>query len=89
MTRNDGTRNDETRNNEIKTRSLLTNRLFWAGLVVALVGLVFNLGWFFVPINVWVDDPGFVPMPEVLVGWWVIAIGVGLMVWSLRSRARR
>jgi hypothetical protein len=64
-------------------------RLFWVGVVVALVGLVFTLGWFFVPITVWFDDPGFVPMPEVLVGWWVIAIGVALMVWGLRPRAGR
>lgn len=65
------------------------NRLLWAGLVVALVGLVFNLGWFFVPPDVWFDDPGFVPMPEALLGWWVILIGVVLMVWSLRRGARR
>ena len=78
-----------TENNETKPRSFLTNRLFWAGLVVALVGLVFNLGWFFVPLTVWLDDPGFVPMPEVLLGWWVIAIGVGMTAWSLRGRAGR
>ena len=34
-------------------------------------------------------DPGLVPMPEVLLGWWVIAIGVALMLWSLRTRSRR
>ena len=65
------------------------NRLLWAGLVVAVVGLVFNLGWFFVPITVWLDDPGLVPMPEVLLGWWVIAIGAAMMLWSLRGRVRR
>lgn len=51
-------------NNEVKSKSLLRNRLFWAGLVVAVVGLVFNLGWFFIPLNVWLDDPGLVPMPR-------------------------
>ncbi|MFG2064849.1 hypothetical protein ACGFIK_25925 [Micromonospora sp. NPDC048871] len=71
------------------SKSLLSNRLFWAGIVVALVGLVFNLGWFFVPLSVWLDDPGFVPMPEVLLGWWVIAIGVVMMIWSLRRRLSR
>lgn len=63
-------------------------RLFWAGLVVALLGLAFNLGWFFVPPGVWFDDPGFVPMPEALLGWWVIAVGVALVVWSVRPRRR-
>ncbi|MFY1688290.1 hypothetical protein [Plantactinospora sp. WMMB782] len=63
-------------------------RLLWVGLVVALVGLVFNLGWFFVPPHVWFDDPGLVPMPEALLGWWVIAIGVVLVLWSLRPRRR-
>jgi hypothetical protein len=64
-------------------------RFFWAGLVVAVIGLVFNLGWFFVPIGAWLDDPALVPMPEVLLGWWVIAIGVAMMLWGLRSRLRR
>ncbi|GAA3766501.1 hypothetical protein GCM10022225_61070 [Plantactinospora mayteni] len=64
-------------------------RLLWVGLVVALVGLAFNLGWFFVPPHVWFDDPGLVPMPEALLGWWVIAIGVVLALWSLRPRSRR
>ncbi len=77
-------------NHEIeKPKSILTSRLFWAGLVVAIVGLVFNLGWFFVPVNAWLDDPGLVPMPEVLIGWWVIAVGVLMVGWSLRGRARR
>ncbi|MEQ4301696.1 hypothetical protein ABNF97_09935 [Plantactinospora sp. B6F1] len=64
-------------------------RLRWVGLVVALVGLAFNLGWFFVPPHVWLDDPGLVPMPEALLGWWVIVIGVALVAWSLRPRRRR
>ncbi|GAB3964376.1 hypothetical protein V1634_01540 [Plantactinospora veratri] len=64
-------------------------RLRWVGLVVALVGLTFNLGWFFVPPHVWLDDPGLVPMPEALLGWWVIAIGVVLVLRSLRPRSRR
>ncbi|AVT39913.1 hypothetical protein [Plantactinospora sp. BB1] len=66
-------------------------RLLWVGLVVALVGLTLNLGWFFGPPHVWLDDPGLVPMPEALPGWWMIATGVVLVLvlWSLRLRSRR
>lgn len=60
-----------------------------AGLVIVVLGLVFGLGWFFVPIHVWLADPGFVPMPEALVGWWIVAIGLALAAWSLRGRSRR
>jgi len=69
----------------------MTNRtpVLIAGLVIVVLGLVFSLGWFFVPITVWLADPGFVAMPEVLVGWWVVAIGLALMIWSLRGRFRR
>ena len=56
---------------------------------MAVVGLVFNLGWFFVPPDAWFDDPGLVPMPEALLGWWVIAIGFLMMAWSLRRGVRR
>lgn len=73
-----------TDNDQVKTRrSFLVSKLFWVGLVVALVGLAFNLGLFFVPLDVWIDDPGLVPMPEVLLGWWVIGIGVVMMGWSM------
>jgi hypothetical protein len=64
-------------------------RLPWAGLAVALVGLVFNLGWFFVPLDVWFADPGLVGMPEVLLGWWVMAIGLALVGWGVVRRIRR
>lgn len=60
-----------------------------AGLVIVLLGLVFTFGWFFVPIDVWLADPGFVSMPEALVGWWIVAIGLALTAWSLRGRFRR
>lgn len=60
-----------------------------AGLVIIVMGLVFSLGWFFVPIDVWLADPGLVPMPEALVGWWIVAIGLALTAWSLRGRSRR
>ncbi|MEO3748845.1 hypothetical protein [Plantactinospora sp. B5E13] len=63
-------------------------QLRWAGLVLVLVGLVFNLGWFFVPPHVWLDDPGLVPMPEALLGWWVVAIGAVLLLYGLRRGAR-
>jgi len=65
------------------------NRPLWAGLVVAVVGLVFNLGWFFAPPDLWFDDSGLIPMPEALLGWSVIAIGFVMMAWSLRHGARR
>ncbi|KXK63799.1 hypothetical protein AWW66_01045 [Micromonospora rosaria] len=70
-------------------RSRLRSPLLWAGLAVAVLGIVFNLGLFFVPLNVWLEDPKLVPMPEVLVGWWIVAVGVLMMVWSQRGRARR
>jgi hypothetical protein len=60
-----------------------------AGLVIVVLGLVFSLGWFFVPIDVWLEDPSLVPMPEALVGWWIVAIGLALTAWSLRGRFRR
>ena len=63
--------------------------LLWSGIVVAMVGLAFNLGLFFVPLGVWLDDPGFVSMPEALLGWWVMGIGVVLMVLGRRRRSRR
>lgn len=69
--------------------SLLASRRLWAGLAVVLVGLIFNLGWFFVPPHVWLDDPGLVPMPEALLGWWVIAIGLALVAWGALRRNRR
>ncbi|MFF4875081.1 hypothetical protein [Micromonospora sp. NPDC000668] len=72
-----------------KRASLLASRRLWAGMAVVLVGIVFNLGWFFVPPHVWLDDPGFVPMPEVLLGWWVVAIGLALVAWAVHRRTRR
>lgn len=75
--------------NTTKPTSLMPGRLFWAGLVVAVLGLVFNLGWFFVPIGVWLEEPGLVSMPEALLGWWVVAIGIGMVLWGLRDRSRR
>jgi hypothetical protein len=64
-------------------------RLLWTGLAVAVLGLIFNLGWFFVPPGAWLDDPGLVPMPEVLLGWWVMAIGLALIGWGVVRWARR
>jgi hypothetical protein len=72
-----------------KTSSLWAGRMVWTGLAVALVGLIFNLGWFFVPPHVWFDDPGLVPMPEALIGWWVMAIGLALVTWAVVARVRR
>ncbi|MEU7750443.1 hypothetical protein [Micromonospora sp. NPDC049171] len=72
-----------------KPAPLLVSRRLWAGLTIVLVGLVFNLGWFFVPPQVWLDDPGLVPMPEVLLGWWVIIIGLALIAWAVHRRVRR
>jgi hypothetical protein len=72
-----------------KPTSLLASRMLWTGLAVALVGLIFNLGWFFVPPDVWFEDPGLVPMPEVLLGWWVMAIGLALVIWDVARRMRR
>ncbi|MEU7611706.1 hypothetical protein [Micromonospora sp. NPDC049204] len=72
-----------------KPAPLLVSRRLWAGLAIVLVGVVFNLGWFFVPPQVWLDDPGFVPMPEVLLGWWVIIIGLALVAWAILRRVRR
>ncbi|MEW9547173.1 hypothetical protein [Nonomuraea sp. NPDC050783] len=68
------------------TRRPLTRRpRFWIGLVVALAGLLFNLGVLFVPISEIIKNPRFVPMPEVLLGWWFILIGLALMVpWPSR-----
>ncbi|MEV1146168.1 hypothetical protein [Micromonospora sp. NPDC049799] len=70
-------------------RPRLRRPLLWVGLAVAVLGIVFNLGLFFVPPDVWLADPGLVPMPEVLVGWWAVAVGVLMMAWSQRGRARR
>ncbi|GIJ78647.1 hypothetical protein SAMN05443287_102387 [Micromonospora phaseoli] len=71
------------------TRPRLRRPLLWCGLAVALLGIVFNLGLFFVPLDVWLEDPGLVPMPEVLVGWWALTVGLVMMVWSQLGRARR
>lgn len=73
----------------VKPASLLASGRLWAGLAVVGVGIIFNLGWFFVPLDVWLDDPGLVPMPEVLLGWWVVAIGLALIAWAVRRQARR
>jgi hypothetical protein len=67
-------------------RSRLRRPLLWAGAALIVVGIVFNLGWFFVPPQVWWHDPGLVPMPEVLVGWWAVVVGVLMVVWSQRRR---
>ena len=64
-------------------------KLIWTGLAVALLGLIFNLGWFFVPPAVWLEDPGLVPMPEVLLGWWAMLVGAGLVAAGLLRRRRR
>jgi hypothetical protein len=72
-----------------KPAPLPASRLLWTGLAVALVGLIFNLGWFFVPPSVWFSGPGLVPMPEVLLGWWVMAIGLALVTWGVARRMRR
>lgn len=61
-------------------------KLFVVGLAVALAGLAFTLGLFFVPIGVWLADPAMAPMPEALIGWWVIGIGLLMM---LRGGLRR
>ncbi|MEH1168727.1 hypothetical protein V6V47_25405 [Micromonospora sp. CPCC 205539] len=72
-----------------KPSALLASRRLWTGLAVVLVGLVFNLGWFFVPPQAWLDDPGLVGIPEVLLGWWVVAIGLALVGWAVHSRTSR
>ncbi|TWJ21559.1 hypothetical protein [Micromonospora endolithica] len=70
-------------------RPRLRRPLLWAGLALVVLGVVFNLGLFFVPPQVWLEDPGLVPMPEVLLGWWAVAAGVLAMAWSQRGGARR
>lgn len=66
-------------------RALLSRPRFWIGVIIALAGLLFDLGVLFVPIGEIIKNPRFVPMPEVLVGWWLMIIGIALMVpWPSR-----
>jgi hypothetical protein len=50
------------------------------GAVLATLGGLFLVGVPFVPISAILADPGMIPMPERLVAFWVIGVGVLLMI---------
>ncbi|HEY8474461.1 MAG TPA: hypothetical protein VIL37_17745 [Natronosporangium sp.] len=70
-------------------RSVAARPLLWAGVAAVLLGLAFNLGLFFIPITEVIRNPELVPMPEALVGWWLVAVGIGLAGWALLRRSAR
>ncbi|MGH2736329.1 MAG: hypothetical protein ACRDKZ_12170 [Actinomycetota bacterium] len=50
------------------------------GLALLMFGKAFLFGALFAPLSIVLDDPGTVPMPERLVGFWIIGVGVLLLV---------
>lgn len=58
-------------------------RLVGAGL--ALLSAYFLVGGFFVPLPHLLRDPGLVPMPEQLLGWWGVGVGAALVLWPRRG----
>jgi hypothetical protein len=65
----------------------------WAGTLLIVLGVLFSLGFFFVPpqdlIPALLSAPGVLPMPEVLLGYWAVLVGVGLLVADAVARARK
>lgn len=54
------------------------------GLGLSLLSAYFLVGGFFVPLSVLFRDPGIVPMPEQLLGWWGVGTGLVLTLWPRR-----
>jgi hypothetical protein len=59
------------------------------GAALIVLGVLFVVGAFFVPPGELLRDPGLIPMPERLLGLWVIAVGVLLLLPLGRRRSSR
>ncbi|SHN43303.1 hypothetical protein [Cryptosporangium aurantiacum] len=68
---------------------LRRNPTLWTGVVVTLLGVAFNLGWLFVPPFVWWRAPELIPMPEALIGWWIVLLGLSTIGYAVARHGRR
>jgi hypothetical protein len=59
------------------------------GAALIVLGVLFVVGVFVVPPGELLRDPGLIPMPERLLGLWVIAVGVLLFLPLGRRRPSR
>ena len=72
-----------------KNRALRRSSTLWTGVAVVVLGLVFNLGWLFVPPFVRWRPPELIPLPEALIGWWIVLLGLSTIGYALAAGRRR